>query len=103
MKSYSLTNPLVQDAYTARTCEALQQVIPGSCPSISSLRGAPEYIQALDVNLQKALSGQSSPEDTLKTIESEWNKITDKLGRDEQARVWVASKAGWATNPNTSA
>ena len=79
------------------------QIIPGSCPSISSLRGAPEYIQALDVNLQKALSGQSSAEDTLAAVESEWNAITDKIGREDQARVWVASKDGWATNPNTSA
>jgi multiple sugar transport system substrate-binding protein len=102
-KTYSLTNPLVQSSYTKNACEAMGQVIPGSAPSPSSLRGAPEYIQALDVNLQKALSGQSSAEDTLAAIEADWNKITDKIGREEQARVWVASKAGWPTNPNTSA
>ncbi len=103
VKQYSLTNALVNESYTKNTTQAMGQIIPGSCPSISSLRGAPDYIQALDINLQKALSGQSSPEDALKAVESEWNVITDKLGRDDQARVWVASKAGWATNPNTSA
>ena len=103
VKQFSLTNSLVETSYTKNTTEAMGQIIPGSCPSISSLRGAPEYIQALDVNLQKALSGQSSAEDTLAAVESEWNAITDKIGREDQARVWVASKDGWATNPNTSA
>lgn len=102
-KTYSLTNPLVISSYTQNACDAMGQVIPGSAPSPSSLRGAPEYIQALDVGLQKALSGQAAPEDALKGIADEWNKITEKIGRDEQARVWVASKAGWPTNPNTSA
>lgn len=102
-KTYSITNPLVISSYTQNACDAMAQIIPGSAPSPSSLRGAPEYIQAMDVGLQKALSGQSAPADALQEISDEWNKITDKIGREEQARVWVASKAGWPTNPNTSA
>ncbi len=102
-KTYSLDNEFVINAYTPSAMEAYTVSIPSTCPPPSSMRGAPEYDQALDIELQKVYSGQTSPEQMLENVSKEWDKITDKIGREEQARVWVASKAGWSTIPNTLA
>lgn len=91
-----LTDPLVRESYTPRTVDVLGMTIPGATPSITgSLKGANQYITALDINLSKALSGQSSPQAALNAVASEWEKITNKVGRAKQVKAWRASKAGW--------
>lgn len=97
-----LEDPLVSESYTPRTIEALKGIIPGTAPSIAGLAGANEYIQALDVNLQKALSGQSSPEKALEEVAKAWDKTTDKLGRDKQAAAWKAQRPAWPTKADTT-
>lgn len=50
--------------------------------------GAAAYTDALDVHVQKALTGEEKPADALAAAEKEWNAITDKLGRDKQIKLW---------------
>ena len=94
-KNACLKDPLVRSAYTGRTMDVLAMTTPGAVPSITALKGANEYIQALDVNLLKGLSGQLSPQGTLDAIAKAWEKTTNKVGREKQAAAWRASLKGW--------
>lgn len=92
-----LTDPLVRSSYTPRTVDVLAMTIPGAAPSITALKGANQYIQALDINLSKALSGQLAPQKALDEIAASWDRTTNKVGRARQIKAWRASKAGWPT------
>ncbi len=46
--------------------------------------GTPDYLESLDIHLSEALSGQVSPQEALNRIASDWNRITDRLGRQQQ-------------------
>jgi multiple sugar transport system substrate-binding protein len=50
--------------------------------------GAAAYTDALDVHVQKALTGEEKPTDALAAAAKEWDAITDKLGRDKQIALW---------------
>ncbi len=63
--------------------------IERSVPPIT-LNGANEYVNALDENLQAALAGSKTSEQAMEDTAKEWEKITDRLGRDKQI---VAMKA----------
>ena len=47
--------------------------------------GKPEYVDTvLDLHVCSAILGEEDPAAALKTIYDEWQKITDRLGRDSQ-------------------
>ena len=86
----SLNDPLVNGSYKPFGMKALKEIIPRTVPPIT-IRGAGEYNQALDEELQKMLSKQQSPEKAMANVEQRWNAITDRLGKKKQAAVVVAS------------
>lgn len=53
-----------------------------------SVRGANEYLDVLNVNLQQAFAGQKTAVRALKDTAAEWQKITNRLGRRRQAEAW---------------
>ena len=79
----ALSDPLVRESYKPYACDKLKQVIPHTAPPILAIRGAREYTQALDQNLQKALTKQISPEQAMANTAKAWDKITNRIGRDE--------------------
>ncbi|HEY8677347.1 MAG TPA: extracellular solute-binding protein [Candidatus Dormibacteraeota bacterium] len=59
-----------------------------------SIPGAPRYIDILDLKVNEALSGSSSPAQALKAASDEWDSITTSLGKDDQVKAyadWVNS------------
>jgi len=44
-----------------------------------SLAGGNEYINTLDIALQKAFTGQATPEQAMKEVSDEWDKITERI------------------------
>ncbi|MDE0189558.1 MAG: ABC transporter substrate-binding protein, partial [bacterium] len=52
------------------------------------LPGFPEYKDALELAVSEALSGQHSAQEALDEAADKWNEITDRLGRDEQLRIY---------------
>ena len=61
--------------------------------SIPYLRiaGAADYIESLDIHMSEALTGQASPQEALDRVASDWENITEELGREEQkALYWDA-------------
>jgi multiple sugar transport system substrate-binding protein len=91
----ALDDPLVRESYKPYACDKLKQVIPHTAPCILAIRGAREYTQALDQNLQKALTKQISPEQAMSDTAKAWEKITNRIGRDKQIKAIKANRAAW--------
>lgn len=47
-----------------------------------------QYYRAMGTQIQKYLGGEQDAKTTLTNIESEWEKITDNLGRETQRAAW---------------
>jgi multiple sugar transport system substrate-binding protein len=88
---------LVRSSYKPYACNELKVIVPNTAPPVAGLRGANEYTQALDTNLQKALTKQSSPEKAMADTAAAWEKITNRYGRSKQANAIKAGKAAWPT------
>lgn len=56
------------------------------------LRGQTLYLQALGNNLDHALNGHATPQEALNHTAREWDLITTRIGRDEQAQSWAKLK-----------
>ena len=50
-----------------------------------------EYWTALDTNLSEAATGQGEPEEALRKTADEFESITERLGREEQLRIYKTS------------
>lgn len=91
----SLSDPLVVASYGAEPMQAFKEIVPRTAPPIT-IRGAGQYNQALDEELQKMLTKQQSPEQAMANVEKRWNEITKRLGQAKQA---AAIKASYAQFP----
>ena len=76
---------------------AYPKAAPGGKGPPIIIPGITEYRTALDVNLQQALTGQKSNKHAMKDCAEEWNKITDKKGRDKQIEAIKATRKAWPT------
>jgi multiple sugar transport system substrate-binding protein len=61
--------------------------------SIFQLRlpGYNQYQDSLELAVSKALAGQLSPQEALDEAAAEWNRITDRMGRDKQKSLYRGS------------
>jgi len=81
------TNPVVEKAYPAGMLPVLQETMKAAVPGFF-LRGGKEYKDALDAQLNAAYAGATKPKDALKNISEEWEKITERQGREGQIARW---------------
>jgi multiple sugar transport system substrate-binding protein len=93
----SLNDPLVRASYKPYAADKLKEIIPHTAPPILGMRGAREYTQALDTNLQKALTKQITPEQAMANTAAAWEKITNRIGRAKQIAAIKANRAAWPT------
>ena len=93
----ALSDPLVRSSYKPYACDKLKEIIPHTAPPILAIRGAREYTQALDNNLQKALTKQISPEQAMANTAAAWEKTTNRIGRAKQIAAIRANRAAWPT------
>jgi multiple sugar transport system substrate-binding protein len=68
---------------------AIRQII-GSPNTVIDLRitGAAEYFDALDGQLAQAVAGQITSKAALDAVAQQWNQITDRIGRDQQKKLY---------------
>jgi hypothetical protein len=66
-----------------------------------NLNGASEYETALDNNLQALIAGQKTVEEAMADAATEWNEITDRLGREKQVEVIAGQVAAYSTVVDT--
>jgi multiple sugar transport system substrate-binding protein len=55
------------------------------------ITGSAEYLQTLDVEIARAIAGEVSPQEALDNVASQWNDISDRLGRDAQLAQYRAA------------
>jgi multiple sugar transport system substrate-binding protein len=55
------------------------------------IRGSAEYLSVLDTEVSRALVGEISAQEALDNVATQWDAITDRLGRDEQLEQYRAS------------
>ena len=101
--TYSFSDPGViggyepgQGGYKPEGTANLKRIIPYTAPPIT-LRGAAEYTNALDLELQKALSGQKSPQAAIDDASKQWDEITERIGADKQSAALKGNLAVWPT------
>jgi multiple sugar transport system substrate-binding protein len=93
----ALNDPLVRASYQPYACDELKQIIPHCAPCILAIRGAREYTQALDTNLQAALTKSISPEQAMAKTAAAWEATTNRIGRSTQIAAIKANRAAWPT------
>jgi multiple sugar transport system substrate-binding protein len=89
-------SPLVQRIYDPKFLPVQLENASIAVPDLM-LKGAGEYSLALDKNLVDSFVGAKSPEQAMKDTAGEWEKITDRLGREEQIEAWRFLKTFYPT------
>ncbi len=59
------------------------------------ISGSAEYLQTLDVEISRAVAGETSPQEALDNVAKAWDEITDRLGRESQLQQY-RSAVGWS-------
>jgi multiple sugar transport system substrate-binding protein len=89
-------DPYVISSYKDWHIKTYVESIKRSSPPII-IPGVIEYRTALDTALQQALAYQKTPAQAMKDCAAEWNKITERRGRDKQIEAIRATRAAWPT------
>jgi multiple sugar transport system substrate-binding protein len=76
--------------------DGVKEALADGYPDIF-IPGAAQYQDALDLHVNKALAGQETPQQALDAAAKEWDAITDKLGRDSQAKFWASALDSYKT------
>lgn len=106
--NYSFQDPAVIASYSRgaisergeTAAEVLRRITPFAAPPIR-IRGAAEYREILDLELQRTLAGQKTPEEAARAAAEEWNRLTEEIGVDSQASTIEADQAAWPTLTET--
>jgi len=53
--------------------------------------GASEYMERLNLHLSEAIAGELTPQEAMDLCYKDWEKITDRLGRDSQRKYYQQS------------
>jgi multiple sugar transport system substrate-binding protein len=93
-------DPVVVASYHEYHVPTMTGSIERSVPPLN-LNGASEYETALDTNVQAVIAGQKTAEQAMADCETEWEKITDRLGRDKQIAAIAAQVAAYSTVVDT--
>jgi len=83
-----LQDPKVIASYTKQALQALADSIPMTVPAGTGLPGDSEYLAALDRNLLRAGRKEISAAQAMQETTLEWEKITERFGRDKQLNYW---------------
>ncbi len=89
-------DPVVVGSYHEYHVPTMTASIEHSVPPLN-INGASEYETALDNNLQAVISGKKTAEQAMEDAAAEWNKITDRLGREKQIEAIAAQVAAYST------
>jgi multiple sugar transport system substrate-binding protein len=90
----NFAEPLVISTYHDYLVPVIQETIRRSAPTLN-FAGQTAMDNALDEELQAALTGQKSAEDAMKDAAQRWKKIIQRKGEDRTLEAIQASRAAW--------
>jgi len=79
-----LDDPRIKELYTAGALSVFSNEWAIALPPGTGLPGDGEYLSVLDRHLWEAASGKMSATEAMKRTAQEWEKITQRRGRDKQ-------------------
>jgi multiple sugar transport system substrate-binding protein len=88
--------PFVQESYHPYMMDAIRETIARSAPT-PNFPGQTAFDNALDEELQAALTGQKTPEQAMQDASKKWKRIIQRKGEDKIIPVIQASRAAWPT------
>jgi len=65
------------------------------------MSGNNDYVIALDNEIQSVYTGKQTAADAVKKAAAEWEKITDRIGRDKQILALQSEAVSWSTVTDT--
>ncbi len=74
--------------------DAIEASLENGYPDLS-IPGSNEYMDVLDLNIHKALSGEITDEVALNTAAEEWNDISESMGFETQKQIWQSQLETW--------
>lgn len=60
-----------------------------------TLPGTLQYLEAASREFSRAANGEITAEVALANVETQWQTITDQIGRENQIKLWKAIMQGW--------
>jgi multiple sugar transport system substrate-binding protein len=78
------------EQYTSAVQATLEQGYP-----VPYWPGSQDYINALDIEISRFVSGETGVEETLQNVESEWESIVEDLGREQQQEYYSNVIDAW--------
>ena len=94
------TDPIVVGSYHQYQVDNLQNTIKHSVPCIN-MSGNNDYVIALDNEIQAVITGKKTAAQAVKDAAAEWEKITDRIGRDKQIAALKFQVDAWPTLTET--
>lgn len=82
---HQLNDPRIRDLYGPQPLEVFTSEWSTALPPGTGLPGDGEYLAALDRNIWLAAAGRQSAAEAMKRTAAEWEKITERYGRANQA------------------
>lgn len=79
-----IDDPRIRELYTPETLAVFSKEWAVTLPPGTGLPGDGEYLSALDQHLWEAASGKISAAEAMRHTAQEWEKITQRRGRDKQ-------------------
>lgn len=88
----SIQDPAFAEKYGEDFVQTIEDSITVGFPDLQ-VPNAFEYYTSLNSQLREAATGGKSVEDAMNQVATEWNEITDRMGREAQAEAWNKSYA----------
>lgn len=93
-------DPVVVNSYHQYGVDNLQNTIVHSVPCVN-MSGNNDYMIAWSDNFQAVAAGKKTAAQAVKDCAAEWEKITDRVGRDKQIAALQGQMASWPTVTDT--
>jgi multiple sugar transport system substrate-binding protein len=87
---YKFSDEASRNDYLAATEANLKAGFPDL-----NIPGAAQYLDALDLAVNKALSGEADPKAALDAAAEDWKGVTERLGADNQKKFWNEALASY--------
>jgi len=92
---HHLRDPRIRKIYTPQALEVFAEAWPYTLPPGTGIPGDSEYLDVLNANLTAAARGELTAGEAMRRTSDAWEQITDRLGREQQARHWKAFQSNF--------
>jgi multiple sugar transport system substrate-binding protein len=95
---HHLSDARILALYTRQAIDVFTAEWAITLPPGAGVPGDGEYLDALDRQLWAAAKGETSPAEAMRSTAAEWERITEKRGRDKQIAFLRTFRRGFSTS-----